>query len=176
MSSYPSWSLRFNTFDLTKAESEALEKRWITRELAIDAGIRRVDDVEGARIIGREGKVGNYAGIVIPNVLPGTDQMCRLRLRRDNPDIDAKGKPHGKYMGAPAISPSEYYVESWCPGTATSVIGREAESTAPTEKHEPSLRRWLRERTPMDVGLFVFQRINSFGSVGASSVNEGAVV
>jgi hypothetical protein len=50
--------------DLTAGDYAALEARWIDRRLADLAGLRRVDSLTGAEIVGR--KNGNYAGIVIP--------------------------------------------------------------------------------------------------------------
>jgi hypothetical protein len=55
--------------DLTAADYAALEARWIDRGLADLAGIRRVDSLTGAEIVGRKG--GNYAGIIIPYFRPG---------------------------------------------------------------------------------------------------------
>ena len=50
--------------DLTIQDYAELEARWIDRTLAIQAGLRRVDSIGGAEIVGRKG--GNYSGIVIP--------------------------------------------------------------------------------------------------------------
>lgn len=71
----------------------ALEARWIDRALADHAGLRRVDFLTGGEIIGR--KSGNYAGILIPYLRPGSRQLRDYRLRRDQPDLeyDAAGSP-----------------------------------------------------------------------------------
>jgi len=59
--------------DLTAADYAALEARWIDRDLADGAHLRRVDSMTGGEIIGRRG--GNHAGILIPYFLPGSDRF-----------------------------------------------------------------------------------------------------
>jgi hypothetical protein len=46
---------------LSEQDYKSLAARWITRELADSAHVRRVDDKEGATILGRNGH-GNYSG------------------------------------------------------------------------------------------------------------------
>ena len=75
--------------DLTLSDYAELEARWIDSALAVQAGLRRVDSLTGAEIVGR--KSGNYAGIVIPYFHPGTDQLREYRLRRDHPDLEYDG-------------------------------------------------------------------------------------
>jgi hypothetical protein len=92
--------------DLTANDYAALEARWIDPGLADHAGLRRVDSLTGAEIIGR--KSGNYAGILIPYFRPGSRQLRDYRLRRDQPDLeyDAAGnlKPKQKYLSPPGRS------------------------------------------------------------------------
>jgi hypothetical protein len=89
-----------------------LEARWIDRALTVLAGLRRVDSLTGAEIIGR--KHGNYAGIVIPYFQPGSDRVREYRLRRDQPDLeyDSTGnlKPRQKYLSPPGRSNMLYLV------------------------------------------------------------------
>jgi hypothetical protein len=54
--------------DLIPADDAALEARWIDRESADRAQLRRADSLIGAEVVGR--KNGNYAGILIPISTP----------------------------------------------------------------------------------------------------------
>lgn len=87
---------------LTKVDLDSLEKAYITPELAEQAGLFRVDSAEGARIVGREAKRGDYAGTVFPYYRPGDSQPREYRLRRDRPDYkrqaDGSLKEEGKYL------------------------------------------------------------------------------
>jgi hypothetical protein len=98
--------------DLTHSDYAELEARWIDRNLALRAGLRRVDSLTGAEIVGR--KSGNYAGIVIPYFHPGSDHVREYRLRRDHPDLeyDSAGnlKPRQKYLSPPGRSNMLYVV------------------------------------------------------------------
>ena len=92
--------------NLTLSDYAELEARWIDRSLALEAGLRRVDSLSGAEIVGR--KSGNYAGIVIPYFHPGSDQVREYPLRRDHPDLeyDSSGnlKTRQKYLSPPGRS------------------------------------------------------------------------
>ncbi len=90
----------------------ALAARWIPRELAEQAMLRRVDDAEGATIVGKNGS-GNYAGVIIPYSLPGPFLVRSYRLRRDHPEVDQAGKAREKYMAEPAAGNKLYFA----PGT-----------------------------------------------------------
>jgi putative DNA primase/helicase len=108
---------------LTPQDEQALSARWIPLDLAVSAGIRRVDSYEGAELIGRkDGASGRYAGLVIPNVFPGDSGPRRLRLRRDRPDLveasDGTCKPDGKYL-SPSGEPSRLY---FAPGIALELL------------------------------------------------------
>jgi uncharacterized protein (DUF927 family) len=61
----------------------------ISRELAQQAQLHRVDSREGADIVGQNDS-RNYAGLVFPNILPGETRPREYRLRRDNPEIEVK--------------------------------------------------------------------------------------
>src|SRR5262245_2141083 len=83
----------------------ALEKRWITAELATTAGLYSVDSTEGALLVGRRNTQGkSYAGIVIPYRWPD-GSLRESRLRRDEPDseLGSDGKLHEKtkYVSPP---------------------------------------------------------------------------
>ena len=84
---------------LTVADFEALAARWIDRQTAEQQFLRRVTALEGSAAIGRNG-AGNFSGLLIPNVWPGSDCIRENRLRRDHPDIE-NGKTARKYMSPP---------------------------------------------------------------------------
>jgi P4 family phage/plasmid primase-like protien len=92
---------------LTQQDSEALAARWIDPVTANRQYLRRVDSAEGAEIVGRNG-AGNYAGILIPNVLPGAEFVREYRLRRDCPDME-NGKPKAKYVAPPGRANLLYF-------------------------------------------------------------------
>ena len=55
--------------DLTPEDYKRLESRWITPELAVAAGLRRVGEAEGREVIGLK---GDMSGLLIPNITPAT--------------------------------------------------------------------------------------------------------
>jgi len=77
---------------------------FIDRDLANKAGLRRVDDREGAEIVGRKIEAGaNYSGMVFPYFEPDKyDRPREYRLRRDQPDIEQTNagvlKERNKYL------------------------------------------------------------------------------
>jgi predicted P-loop ATPase len=84
----------------------ALEARWITRELADSALLRRVDHAGGLEMLGYEKPPtfgAKYSGMVIPYLWPGDDSVRARRLRRDEPDLERDHhnelKPRKKYVG-----------------------------------------------------------------------------
>ena len=81
---------------LTAADFEALDARWIDQQTAKEQFLRRVSALDGSAAIGRNG-AGDFSGVLIPNVWPGSDYIREYRLRRDHPDID-NGKLLRKYM------------------------------------------------------------------------------
>jgi hypothetical protein len=92
--------------DLTPADIGTLEMRWIDPDLARRAGLRRVDSLTGAEIVGRKG--GDYSGIAIPYFHPGSERVRDYRLRRDHPDMEYDGsgslKVKQKYLSPPGRS------------------------------------------------------------------------
>jgi predicted P-loop ATPase len=87
---------------LTEADFEHLEKSYITREIAIAAGIYRVTSIDGRELVGKKGG-GDYSGIIFPCRWPGDPHagILAYRLRTDHPPIDLRtGKPQHKYMTA----------------------------------------------------------------------------
>ncbi len=61
------------------AYSGRLVARWITRELADEAGLRRIDSATGRQMFGR--KHSDLTRIIIPNVAPWHDGHVRYRER-----------------------------------------------------------------------------------------------
>ncbi len=85
---------------LTPRDLEKLEARWIDGKTARQQFLRRVTSIDGAVLAGRNGAGGDYAGIAIPNVWPGSDSIREYRLRRDHPEIE-NGKVRMKYVAPP---------------------------------------------------------------------------
>lgn len=105
--------MRAANSSLTTADFESLNWSYITPDLAKQALLYRVDSVEGAELIGRNGS-GDYSGIVFPYVLPGSDHPREYRLRRDNPDLEQRSdgtiKEKAKYLSPPGRSNMLYFV------------------------------------------------------------------
>ena len=103
---------------LTEQDYSALLTSWITREIADQAMLRRVDSQEGREVVGQKGK-RDCAGILFPYYLPGEPAPFGYRLRRDRPDYtfdrEGKPKPERKYLGAPG-SANRLYIS---PGVTT---------------------------------------------------------
>jgi uncharacterized protein (DUF927 family) len=90
---------------LSTADYARLEQRWICRDYADGAMLRRVTSIEGAEIVGRQGKPGEYDGIIIPYFNPLNGLLRDYRLRRDHPEIelDSRGgrKERHRYLAPP---------------------------------------------------------------------------
>jgi predicted P-loop ATPase len=109
--------------DLTAIDLAKLAARWITPELAELAGIRRVDSVTGCSMFNRK---RDMAGLIIPNVFPGTQHVRDYRLRLDHPDfeIDVKGNKREsgmKYIGPTDRPPLIYFPTGITPEMLTDV-------------------------------------------------------
>ena len=99
---------------LHESDYANLESSCISRELADDAGITRVDTFEGARLVGREARAGvDYSGLAFPYFWPGIPNIRDWRIRRDNPDlalqIDGELKEQAKYLGPPRVKSMLYF-------------------------------------------------------------------
>jgi hypothetical protein len=100
---------------LTKSDLDSLANSFITQEIAEQAGLFRIDDLQGAEIVGRKPKAGSYySGIVFPYFLPPNyNHPTQFRLRRDKSDYEqrAKGtfKEPGKYLSAPGARNMLYF-------------------------------------------------------------------
>jgi P4 family phage/plasmid primase-like protien len=85
---------------LTAADFDSMAARWIDAETAAAQYLRRVGHLEAKDIIGANGRSGDFAGMLIPNVWPGQNYIREYRLRRDHPDIEG-GKQRFKYCSPP---------------------------------------------------------------------------
>lgn len=109
---------------LNATDYEKLAARWIDRDTADAAGLRRVDDATGAQLLGRRDHA-NYSGIAIPNLWPGMGYVREWRVRRDQPDANG-GR---KYLGPPCV-PNRLYVP---PGTDEALLANPAVPIVVTE-------------------------------------------
>jgi predicted P-loop ATPase len=107
---------------LRTGDYEKLERRWITRELADRALIRRVESLEGAELVGRPSRDGDFSGLIIPYIWPGHNYIREYRLRRDHPKIEidpVKGrKEREKYLSPPGRGNMLYFA----PGTELTLL------------------------------------------------------
>jgi hypothetical protein len=99
---------------LTQKDLETLARSFITTELANEAGLFRVDDLEGAEIVGKKRNAGtDYSGIAFPYFLPEQTAPREYRLRRDVPDLiqqsDGTKKEEGKYLTPPGCRNMLYF-------------------------------------------------------------------
>jgi hypothetical protein len=96
-------SFAHHPLDLTANDVENFEASFITPDMVHAGGIHRVNDDDGAAIVGRRSRNGScYSGIVYPYYLPLAPTHPRgYRLRRDHPDLETKNgetKEKGKYL------------------------------------------------------------------------------
>jgi predicted P-loop ATPase len=104
---------------LTDIELRDLERRYITRHWAEAARFRTVDHEEGKNLFHGRNSGGDYAGILIPYIVPGSNEPATFRLRRRNPDIDGRTKkPKAKYLAAPGERNRLYFP----PGTTLEML------------------------------------------------------
>jgi hypothetical protein len=108
--SVPSWG-----GPLAGSDYEALAQSWITREIADQAMLRRVDAQQGREVVGQKGK-RDCAGILFPLYWPEATHPHAYRLRRDNPEWkqgkDGALKPDRKYLGEPGSGNRLYFPPS----------------------------------------------------------------
>ena len=111
---------------LTRQDLISLEREsWINQATSERFCLRRVDNFEGAALIGRDTRE-DYAGILFPVYWPGNSEPRECYLRRDHPPIE-NGKPKGKYLAPPGrgnrllFGPNES-VEALTDTTTTIVI------------------------------------------------------
>lgn len=107
------WKVPIKRDALTDLDVEMLERCYISPQLAIDADLFRVDSLQGAQLVGRNGQK-DYAGLVFPYYWPGEQSPREYRLRRDNPDLEQQSdgsiKEKAKYLSPPGRGNFLYFV------------------------------------------------------------------
>jgi hypothetical protein len=103
-----------NKQPLTHGDLETLARSFITAELADEAKLFRVDDIEGAEIVGKKRAAGtDYSGVAFPYYLPENPSPREYRLRRDDPDrvqqADGTIKYEGRYLTSPGSRNMIYF-------------------------------------------------------------------
>lgn len=169
-----------NSATLTTRDLAALERSFITSELAAQAGLFRVDTIDDARLVGRDGARGDYAGIVFPNVWAGETAPREYRLRRDHPDLeqqpDGTIKEKAKYLSPPGRGNMLYFA----PGTLPEHL---ADASLPVvitegEKKTLALYRLAHDKTegspPRFLAVGVSGVWNWRGTVGKTHDEKGA--
>ena len=163
--------------ELSSADWIALEGRWVDRELAEAALLRRVDSFTGAQLVGR--KAGDHAGIAIPYFLPGSPYVREYRLRRDHPDFelssDGRTKPKQKYLSPPGRSNMLYFV----PGTSETQLRNEDLPVIITEGEFKTLAlsrlaHWPGAERPRFLPVGVSGVYNWRGTVGKTTGPDGS--
>uniref|UniRef100_Q01RE0 DUF3854 domain-containing protein n=1 Tax=Solibacter usitatus (strain Ellin6076) TaxID=234267 RepID=Q01RE0_SOLUE len=164
--------------DLTSADHDALELRWIDPEMALRAGLRRVDSLTGSEIVGSRGG-GDYSGILIPYFHPDSDQVRDYRLRRDRPDLeyDAAGslKAKRKYLSPPGRSNMLYLP----PRVSQSLLGDPKLPVVITEGEFKTLALWRAAHhralsRPRFLPLGVSGVYNWRGTIGKANASDGS--
>lgn len=125
---------------LTDTDYANLARRWIDRQLADAAGIRRVDSNTGRFLMGRRDHA-SYEGLAIPYFFPGESRIREWRLRRDHPDLeykDGKPKERGKYMSPPGRRNMMYFV----PGCSQELVNAVDTPVIVTEGEFKTLALW----------------------------------
>lgn len=97
-----------NGLSLTENDFLGLDRRYINRNTAQAANLRRVDSLDGRDTVGRKG-AGDYAGIAIDYRRPGSPDVLLTRLRLDHPAVGLNGKSDGKYLTAPGTRNRVYF-------------------------------------------------------------------
>jgi hypothetical protein len=84
---------------LLESDFAALERCAILRRDA-EKMCGRVDSVVGSEMFGQS-SIRNYAGVVFRIMWPGNADVREYLLRRDDPEVDANGRPQRKYLWPP---------------------------------------------------------------------------
>lgn len=107
---------------LTEADLSGFSHLGIPRDLLDQAQVRRVTDHEARRDFGIAfDATKDVSGILFPYFSVVDGHRTTARVRRDHPDIDAKGKEHNKYLSGYA-DPRHLYA---LPGAAQKLVQKE---------------------------------------------------
>jgi|SRR6516164_8683991 hypothetical protein len=119
---------------LTEADFQQLERCGIPRALAEQAGLRRVDSLTGAEMMGRAGRSGDYAGVIFTYTAPWHAGIREYRLWRDHPDLEMSGgqlKEKAKYVAPPGRGNLLYFApnvsQEWLEDVSLPVVIVEGE-------------------------------------------------
>ena len=166
----PSWGT-----SLAAPDYAALEKSWISREIADAAMLRRVEDYEGREIVSQKRR--DCAGILISYYWPGDSSAFNHRLRRDNPDWtqDKHGKPKQarKYL-SPRNGANRLYIP---PGVTLEQLADAQIPIALVEGEKKALALWRLAHHEMESPRFIPIAIagvwNWHGRVGKTGGPKG---
>ncbi|HUQ92154.1 MAG TPA: DUF3854 domain-containing protein [Bryobacteraceae bacterium] len=161
---------------LNERDYATLDRSWITKEIADEAMLRRVDDYAGREVIGQKGK-RDCAGLLIPYYWPGEPYVFNYRLRRDNPDwttgTDGKPRVAAKYLGPPNSS-NRLYVP---PGVTPEHLQDFTIPIAITEGEKKALALWrlayYETRQPRFIPIAISGVWNWRGKVGKTNGPAG---
>jgi hypothetical protein len=107
---------------LSGEDYAALERSFITREIAEAAALRRVTDVEGRELVAAGSRKGKFSGVLFPYLEPGNGRVREFRLRRDFPDLedrDGKVREKRKYVAPPGRGNLVYFPPGTLPDWLT---------------------------------------------------------
>ena len=117
---------------LAPPDLDRFEQIGVGAELLTAAQVRRVTTDEARQLYGICFN-GDLSGIVFPYVNPVSGDRATARIRRDNPELDADGKPENKYVSAFGDNRHLYfppYVRELLDDASVPVVFVEAEKSA----------------------------------------------
>ncbi len=162
--------------ELNESDHAALAASWITPELAKQAMLRRVDEVQGREVVGQKGK-RDCAGVLIPYYWPGEPRPFNYRVRRDNPEytVDKENRPkaHRKYLGPPNGA-NRLYIP---PGVTLDQLSDVAIPIVLVEGEKKALALWRlanhETQTPRFIPIAIAGVWNWRGRVGKANGPQG---
>jgi hypothetical protein len=162
------------TAQLTSHDLGMLAKSFITPEIAQQARLYRVNSIDGANLVGRNGG-GDYSGIAFPYYWPGEDSPREFRLRRDRPEFELKDgvlKEKNKYLSPPGRG-NRFYIPY---GTPVEYLSDSSIPVAITEgeKKALSLYRYFIERGESALVIGLSGVWGWRGVVGKTADEKGA--
>lgn len=139
---------------LNESDYVTLAASWITREMADEAMLRRVDASEGCDVVGQKHN-RDCGGMLIPYYWPGDPHAFNYRLRRDNPEWtmgkDGKPKPERKYLGPPKCG-NRLFIP---PGVTLEQLADVAVPIAIVEGEKKALALWRLALHEVDAPRFI---------------------
>lgn len=137
--------------NLTPTDYHKFAASFITPDILEAAKIYRVDDQDGAEIVGKKPNADHdYAGVVFPYFFPETELTRERRLRRDNPDLernaDGKVKEKAKYLSPPGRDNMIYF----SPGCTKDCLADASLPVVITEGEKKTLALYRASRHGLD--------------------------